>query len=158
MKRVLYLVFLCLLCSCAAIQRTGIGVSRSSVPDKVIAEAKKHLGKPYKYAGNGPEEFDCSGFTCYVMRQFDIKLPRTSKDQSRFGEPVSSIKQLKRGDLVFFGGRDDTKTVGHVGIVIDVFPDNKEFTFIHAASRGVMIDSSKSSYYSKRYICARRVL
>jgi cell wall-associated NlpC family hydrolase len=39
------------------------------VADDIIKEAGQHLGKPYKYAGNGPESFDCTGFTCYVFNK-----------------------------------------------------------------------------------------
>lgn len=34
---------------------------------KVIAEAKRYLGRPYIYGATGPNSFDCSGFTQYVF-------------------------------------------------------------------------------------------
>ncbi len=89
------------------------------VADAIIKEAGQHLGKPYKYGGNGPESFDCTGFTCYVFKQFGYKLSRTSSDQAKNGREVKGgIEKYQKGDLVIFGGRSTKKTPGHVGIFI----------------------------------------
>ena len=66
--------------------------------------------------------------------------------------------ELRKGDLVFFGGSRSTRTVGHVGIVTDVDPANNRFKFVHASRSGVKVDDSNSAYYSRRYIGARRIL
>ena len=66
---------------------------------------------------------------------------------------------MKKGDLVFFGGRGSTRSVGHVGIVTDVDPSGNNFSFVHAASSGaVKISDSNEAYYSRRYIGARRIV
>ena len=72
---------------------------------------------------------------------------------------MDSISDLQRGDLVFFGGRRSTKSVGHVGIVVDVDPVANTFTFIHASrKKGIAIDESSAVYYAKRYIGAKRII
>ena len=58
------------------------------VADAIIKEAGKHLGKPYLYGGNGPQSFDCTGFTCFVFNKFGYKLSRTSADQAKDGREV----------------------------------------------------------------------
>ncbi|ULT56571.1 LysM peptidoglycan-binding domain-containing protein [Neobacillus drentensis] len=119
-------------------------VASTSLVDGVISEAKKYIGSPYKWAGNTPAGFDCSGFTVYVFNKVGISLPRTAATQWDAATPVSSPRV---GDLVFF----ETYKVGpsHVGIYLG---DNK---FISAASTGVVISDMTSSYWKTRYLGAK---
>ena len=129
------------------------------VADDIIKEAGQHLGKPYKYAGNGPESFDCTGFTCYVFNKSGYKLSRTSSDQAKNGREVKGgIENYQKGDLIIFGGRSTKKTPGHVGIFIAADSLNKSFTFIHASSSGVTISHSDEPYYAQRFLGVRRIL
>ena len=129
------------------------------VADAIIKEAGQHLGKPYKYAGNGPDSFDCTGFTCYVFKQFGYTLSRTSSEQAKNGREVKGgIEKYQKGDLVIFGGRSTKKTPGHVGIFIAADSLNKSFTFIHASSSGVTISHINEPYYAQRFISVRRIL
>ena len=129
------------------------------VADAIIKEAGQHLGKPYKYAGNGPESFDCTGFTCYVFNKSGYKLSRTSSDQAKNGREVKGgIENYQKGDLIIFGGRSTKKTPGHVGIFIAADSLNKSFTFIHASSSGVTISHIDEPYYAQRFLGVRRIL
>ena len=130
-----------------------------SFADNIINSAMQYLGVKYVYGKSGPNGFDCSGFTSYVYGQWDIELNRSSRSQYQQGESVDNISDLQRGDLVFFGGRRSTKSVGHVGIVVDVDPVANTFTFIHASrKKGIAIDESSATYYAKRYIGAKRII
>ena len=126
----------------------------SSSVNKVISLAKSLLGKSYVWGAQGPSTFDCSGFTYYVFKNAaNITLPRVSQDQSTYGTYVSK-SNLKVGDLVFFdtNGANDGN-VSHVGIYLG----NNQF--IHASSsKGKVVISEMSSYYSGAYVNARRVL
>ncbi|EQB89256.1 cell wall-associated NlpC family hydrolase [Clostridium punense] len=89
------------------------------VPDSVsgngiVSYAYKFLGTPYQWGGNGPNTFDCSGFTSYVFRANGIGLPRTANDQMSTGSYVPR-DQLQPGDLVFFGYGGHAN---HVGIYV----------------------------------------
>ena len=91
----------------------------STKANEVIAYAKTLLGKPYVWGAQGPNSFDCSGFTYYVFKnKAGIVLPRTSSAQSKYGTYVSK-SNLKAGDLVFFdtNGANDGN-VSHVGMYI----------------------------------------
>lgn len=122
----------------------------------LIKEANRHIGKRYVRGAKGPSQFDCSGFSSYVYRQFGYNLSPSSRDQYKQGTAVNR-KDLRKGDLVFFTSRSSGNGVGHVGIVVDANSETGDFTFIHASIKGVKIDSCKG-YYAGRYIGARRVI
>lgn len=127
-------------------------VSSSKGAD-VVSYAKQYLGYRYVSGGSTPKKgFDCSGFTCYVYKNFGVNLSRTSKAQASNGREISK-SELQLGDLVIFKGWG-TNSIGHVGIYIG---DN---SFIHAANedKGVVITSLSDSYYSSKYVTARRVI
>ena len=120
------------------------------IANNIISSSMNYIGVPYVFGGTSPYGFDCSGYVQYVFAKAGISIPRTADVQYDFGTPISTT-DLVPGDLVFFS----TYTYGasHVGIYLG---DNN---FIHASSsRGVTIDSLGSSYYSSRYIGARRIL
>lgn len=94
---------------------------------------------------------DCSGLVINVYGHFDVRLPRTSHDQSRTGENISR-SSVEPGDLVFF--RTGRQNVSHVGIYIG------KGQFIHASTsaRQVRIDEMDSDYFKHRFVTARRVI
>lgn len=127
--------------------------------ESVVQTALQYLGASYRSGMSGPYAFDCSGFTSYVYRMQNVSILRSSRSQYTQGTPIARISDLKKGDLVFFGGRGSTRSVGHVGIVTDVDPSGSNFSFVHAASSGgVKISDSNEAYYSRRYIGARRIV
>ena len=131
---------------------TATTSSSSSLGQQIVDYAKQYLGVPYVYGGNGPNSFDCSGFTTYVYRHFGYTLNRTASGQLSNGVSVSK-SELQPGDLVFFkdGG---SKPVSHVGIYIG------GGQFIHASTSTyeVRINDLTSGYYNNVYVYARRIL
>lgn len=132
----------------------------SLLADSIIDYASKFMGVPYVHGGNGPKTFDCSGFTSFVFRHFGYKLQRTVLGQLNDGwKVIDDTKELRRGDLVFFGGRRSPTRMGHVAIVVDNDVENEDFTFIHATlNKGITISSIKEKYYKIRYMTACRIL
>ena len=124
----------------------------SSLGQQIVDYAAQFLGTPYVYGGNGPNSFDCSGFTSYVYRHFGYTLNRTATGQLSNGVSVSK-SELQPGDLVFFksGG---SKPVSHVGIYVG------GGQFIHASTNTyeVRYDNLTSGYYNNVYVYARPVL
>jgi len=111
-------------------------------------------GDPYRYAGQGPNRFDCSGLIYYSFATMNLWLPRTARDQSRRGTTIS-INELHYGDLIFFDThRPYRGRVNHVGIYIG------GGRFLHASStkRRVVSASIHSSFYHKRIIVCKRLI
>jgi hypothetical protein len=146
----LLLVFLV---SCAGAPRYQ-GRPGGSGPDRkeIVQFAKTFVGAPYRSGGTGYKGVDCSGLVFAVFREFDIRLPRTSSDQSRAGELVDR-SGLKPADLVFFK-TSKKASVTHVGIYVG----GGQFIHASASASGVRLDRMEDVYYRKRFIAARRVL
>lgn len=124
----------------------------------LIAMAKEYIGTPYHYGGKTPKGFDCAGFVRYLYLKFGHELPSYSGGQARVGVEVSDTRNLRPGDLVLFGARNNIKFIGHTGMVVSADTATGVFTFIHAATHGgVIISRSTEPYYKARYITARRV-
>lgn len=123
--------------------------------ENVLTYAEKYVGTKYRYGGEDPKGFDCSGFTYYVMKKFDISLDRTSRSQENDGKSIR-LKEVKPGDLVFFR-RSPIGSVFHVALVKS--NDSKGLKVIHSTSRGVVVDNiSESSYWKPKLSSARTVI
>lgn len=118
---------------------------------KVIDYAKTFLGCAYSYGADGPKSFDCSGFTMFVFKHFDIDLPHNSASQANKGSKVKR-SDLIRGDLVFF--KTSNNGISHVGLYIG----NGDFIHASTGERKIEITSLSETYYNTRYVTARRIL
>jgi len=131
-------------------------INYSIAAENVVRNAKQFDGVRYKYGGTTNKGMDCSGLVFTSFKKENIALPRTTKDLSKSGEWVD-IKEVKKGDLLFFSTKKNSRTVNHVGIVTDSRIGNVEF--IHASSsKGVMVSNLAERYWYFAFIQARRVL
>jgi len=122
----------------------------SQSSNSLLGYAYNEIGKPYVYGANGPNAYDCSSFVQTVFRKAGITLPRTTGTQSNVGITVSK-SNLQPGDLIFFN--TSGSGVSHVGIYVG------GGNMIHAgSSTGVTIASINNSYWSPRYMFAKRVM
>jgi cell wall-associated NlpC family hydrolase len=117
----------------------------------VAGTALSLRGAPYRNGGSDPTGFDCSGFVRYVFSQHGVNVPRTVPELFRAGRQVTA-NQLQPGDLVFF--TTVAPGASHVGIAIG------GDEFVHAPSRTgeVRVEHMSASYWSTRFVGARRVL
>jgi len=77
----------------------------------IVAEAQRHIGKPYVWGAKGPDTFDCSGLTRYVYLQVtgrDIGGYTVPQESSGVRVPLS---QAQPGDLLFWGSAGGTHHV-----------------------------------------------
>lgn len=70
---------------------------------KAVYSALAQVGTPYRYSGNEPGGFDCSGLTSFAWAAAGIRLPRMSTDQINAASPRSADRLLP-GDLVWRPG------------------------------------------------------
>ncbi len=118
--------------------------------ERIVQYASQYIGTPYRYGGQSPSGFDCSGFTSYIFDKFQIKLNRTAAGQYNHGVAVAK-NELEVGDLVFFAGG---KNIDHVGIY------SGHGQIIHSSSPrsgGVIYSSINDGYYARTYVGAKRV-
>lgn len=106
-------------------------------------------GVPYRNGGADPSGFDCSGFVQYVYAQHGLALPRTVTQQ--FGLGARASGPLRPGDLVFFS--TVSSGASHVGIALG----GDEFVHAPSSTGEVRVERVSSSYWSRRYIGARRL-
>ncbi|MFZ5981086.1 MAG: C40 family peptidase [Candidatus Zixiibacteriota bacterium] len=113
--------------------------------------AQSFLGTPYRWAGESPSGFDCSGFTRYVFGKFGVSLPHSAAAQFSCGTPVQR-SELAPGDLLLF--HTLSPGIDHAAIYCG------GGRFIHASSRGgcVKTDSLNENYWDTHLVGARRVL
>jgi cell wall-associated NlpC family hydrolase len=107
-------------------------------------------GIPYRNGGSDPSGFDCSGFTQYVFAQYGIALPREVREQFRVGKAVKP-DDLAVGDIIFFTTTDPGPS--HVAIAIG----GDEFVHAPSSTGVVRVEHLSSSYWSPRYLGARRL-
>ncbi|MBD2779732.1 C40 family peptidase [Xenorhabdus sp. 42] len=129
--------------------------SALSDPIMVIAQLKDQLTQwyhtPYRYGGMDKQGVDCSGFVYRTFNdRFNIRLPRTTREQTKFGIRINR-KDLMPGDLVFF------KTgSGESGLHVGIYDTDNEF--IHAStSKGVIRSSLDNVYWRRVFWQARRM-
>jgi cell wall-associated NlpC family hydrolase len=104
--------------------------------------ALAQLGKPYRFAEEGPDYFDCSGLVQTAYKP-SLLLPRVSRDmyQATKNRPVSiSVNALLPGDLVFYARTKDPRTIYHVAMYLG---DSK---VVHATSTGDVVKISKLNF------------
>lgn len=119
------------------------GISSGSLKNKLYDQFQEWQGVRYQLGGLSKRGIDCSGFVYLTYKnRFNVRLPRTTKLQSKLGKEVSQ-RNLKTGDLVFFKTGMATR---HVGIYLE---NNK---FLHASlSQGVTISHLDNTYWKSNY-------
>ena len=134
---------------------SSISISNENLIDRLIASASDHIGTRYRSGGVSESGFDCSGLMCSTFGGFDIKLPRSSIEQSSFGERVDT-ENVQKGDLIFFKTNGRSR-INHVGMVVEVA--DGEIKFIHSSTHsGVIISSTKEPYYQRNFAQVNRVV
>ncbi|PIU45974.1 MAG: hypothetical protein COS95_01095 [Ignavibacteriales bacterium CG07_land_8_20_14_0_80_59_12] len=139
--------------------------SRNPTPGSIIARAELFMGVPYLWGGTSPKGLDCSGFVKTVYSIEGIALPRDADQQYKSGsgtliDPGAHLENLKKGDLLFFGGKGEGEKppeVTHVGI----YEDSSRYIHCSGMVRINSFDSTRSDFNGsllKRLIGVRRVL
>ncbi|AZJ34993.1 C40 family peptidase [Tenacibaculum singaporense] len=127
-----------------------------TVADKIVWTAVTYKGVPYRFGGMTKRGMDCSGLIFTSFKQRNVPIARTSHQMYVQGENIS-LREVQRGDLLFFKTSRKRGRVNHVGLVTSV--DNGDIRFIHSTtSQGVIVTSLYENYWKRAFIKAKRVL
>ena len=132
-------------------------------PDVICTPKRKNiekllldcLGKPYVWAEEGPDAYDCSGLTYSIYGKMGICIPRTASEQAKMGKRIP-FSRLAYGDLIFFGpAHRPHSRINHVGIYLG------NGWFVQASSkdrRVILTNFALEPIYRKRVVLCRRYL
>lgn len=123
--------------------------------ENIQALLASYLGKPYVWAEEGPDAFDCSGLTYNIYGSMGVDIPRTAREQAKMGKTIA-YEDLTYGDLIFFGSTNKrSKRINHVGMYLG------DGWFAHASSKVRKVTIShfdKEPIYTKRMKICKRYL
>ena len=138
------------LTGCSSALTQNASQSRSDTTgEQIVAFSRELIGSPYRYGGESPSGFDCSGLVRYVYRKVGITVPHSSRLIYQRSRKVS-LDHLQPGDLLFFNVFRNK--ISHVGIYTE------SGKFIHAPSSGKRVSMARLSnpYWEKRLVGAGR--
>ena len=125
----------------------------TSERERPLVHALQNVGVKYHLGGRSPDTgFDCSGLVVHVFeRAWGVLLPPGTAALRRVGMPVTKLKELEPGDLVFYNTRN--RPYSHVGIYLG------EGRFLHAPRTGanVRVENVMTPYWRQRFDGARRL-
>ena len=148
-KNVALFVALVALAACGsdpALQRADV---EASAGHRAALAALAQVGVPYRYGGQSPTGFDCSGLVHYAYLEAGVSTPRTTRQLWSAARTIEQ-DELKPGDLLFF--RIDGK-MSHVGMYLG------ERRFVHAPQSGrrVSVASLEMPFYRQALIRTARI-
>ncbi|NNC76981.1 MAG: C40 family peptidase [Woeseiaceae bacterium] len=120
----------------------------SSVGERAVSIAVAQIGVPYRYGGQAPSGFDCSGLVHYSYLRAGKSIPRTTGQLWKNANTVQP-SEMQAGDLLFFSINGKMQ---HVGMYIG------DDQFVHAPSTGkhVQVASLDSDFYQNALLRAGR--
>lgn len=134
---------------------TGGDFNASGDVAGVISVAQAQIGKRYVRGDEGPNTFDCSGLIYYCLTKNGVSVGRRSAasySQNESWTLITSMSDLEKGDLLFF--RDDKSSrVSHVGLYIG----GGKMIDASSSLGEVVKRSCKTDYWTRNFVCARRV-
>jgi cell wall-associated NlpC family hydrolase len=114
--------------------------------ERAATLALRMVGTPYRYGGESPGGFDCSGLIRWAYGRVGVDVPHNSHALYSVGRVVPR-SQLATGDVLFFSG------LGHVGLYLG------GGLMVHAPYSGKHVELVRldETNYGRRLIGARRV-
>ena len=143
------IVVLLAMAACGSQPPVSSAGSIATPGDKAAAVALQQVGVPYRYGGNSPRGFDCSGLVQYAYGQAGVSVPRTTGQLWSSAETVDG-GDMRAGDLLFFSVEGK---MSHVGVYVG----NRRFVHAPQSGRTVSVASLDSPFYRSALLRAGRV-
>ncbi len=122
----------------------------AATPGQVAAGiALDQVGVPYRYGGNSPKGFDCSGLVHYAYSGAGVSVPRTTGQLWSTARTVERA-DLRAGDVLFFSIEGK---MSHVGLYLG----GREFVHAPKSGRRVSVASLDAPFYREALIRAGRI-
>lgn len=143
--------------SCSSTKTVRETTKRRTVKiDKIVVNALKYKGVPYKFGGTTKRGMDCSGIVYVSYLKENLRLPRVSRDMAKSGKKVA-LRNAKKGDLLFFKTAKRKNRINHVGLIVSV--KKNQIRFIHStSSRGVITSLLSERYWKNAFVKVKRIL
>ncbi len=121
--------------------------STSELRMAIVNYGLQFVGNPYIMGGQSLAGTDCSGFTCYVFRDFGISISRTPSGQYSSAGRSVSLEEAQPGDIICYGNGG----CSHVALYIG----NGQIVQESNPRRGLEVNSV---YFMKNIIAVKNVL
>ncbi|MCR5441149.1 MAG: C40 family peptidase [Lachnospiraceae bacterium] len=113
----------------------------------IVNYGLQFVGNPYILGGQSLAGTDCSGFTCYVFRDFGISIARTPSGQYSSAGRSISLAEAQPGDIICYGNGG----CSHVALYIG----NGQIVQESNPRRGLEVNSV---YFMRNIIAVKNVL
>jgi len=135
---------------CASAPSRAVSGYSPAIGEKASDTAVSMIGRHYKYKGDSPSGFDCSGLVRYSYLAAGMDVPHNTSALKNVTRSIG--KSMRKGDLVFFN--EKRGKYSHVGIYV-----GGDF-FVHAPGTGQKVrkDSLRDPYWGKHFTDARRFI
>jgi cell wall-associated NlpC family hydrolase len=136
-----------------ALAITVLGLAAcGSNPPRAASVALNQVGEPYRYGGNSPGGFDCSGLIQYSYSRAGYSVPRTTGQLWSVAETVDR-HQLRAGDVLFFSIEGK---MSHVGLYV-LYVGEQRFVHAPQSGRAVSVESLQAPFYRRAFVRAGRL-
>lgn len=137
----------------AAVMASSLAARKAAKRARVVAYARRAIGKRYRWGAVGPRAYDCSGLVLASYRAVGIKLPHSSRMQWRHGKRVS-VRKLLPGDILYYTYYTRyTRGSGRISHVALYVGGGK---MVHASRRGIPVKMVKMR--TRGLVGARRIV
>ena len=121
--------------------------SVSELRKAMVDYALQFVGNPYILGGQSLNGTDCSGFTCYVYRDFGYSIARTPSGQYSSAGRRITLEEAQPGDIVCYGSGGCSHVAMYIG--------NGQIVQESNPRRGLEVNSV---YFMKNILCVKSVL
>ena len=97
--------------------------------DVYLSALRRAVGAPYRYGGNGPDSFDCSGVVLWAMREAGVDVHDMTAQAMADRWRDAATETIQPGVLFFYG--TDSENISHVMTVLDSW-DETHFVLVGA--------------------------